>query len=612
MTSLNGPGGFAPPDPPSPSDILWRGTPTPRSAPAGAPAARWPVASIAAACVALLIALLYTAQAGSARALALSDATVVGVEAQGPDVGTDAQRESGKTLYLKYCSQCHGENGDGEGYAAPRLLPRPRDFTTGKFKVRSTPTGALPTHQDLVNIIRRGMPYTSMPAWPSFTDQEVSDIAYFLKTFSPDFANSEKAPTPVPLPSAPKATSESIALGKKLYEETGCVKCHGTLGRGDGPSAPTLADDKGHPIRPADLAQSWTFRGGAAREDIFRTMSTGFNGTPMPGFVDALPPEQRWAITDFIDSLSGSNGPGYSNLVVAKYVQDPIDLAKGPANFETARMVRFPIIGQIMEPGRAFHPPASSVAVQAIYDAESIAFLVRWHDMTADKTQTNGPSLPVAPEEEEEASAPAGGAQAPGAPPQPADPFAEQAAPTAPVAEFSDAVAIQLPSQVPTGARKPYFIFGDAQDSVDLWFFDLARPDPLQFTGKGSGAVAPNDTGDVTGVASYDQGEWSVIFKRARRATSGAPFTPGEFMPVAFSVWDGLSRERGNRRGLTVWYSLYVEPEVVPSPAGPMVKTALLILAIELAVIGWVRWRYGPHVRDTVSRKSSEPTTTRA
>ena len=57
-------------------------------------------------------------------------------------------------------------------------------------------------------------------------------------------------------------------------------------------------------------------------------------------------------------------------------------------------------------------------------------------------------------------------------------------------------------------------------------------------------------------------------------------------MPIAFSVWDGLSRERGNRRGLTIWYSLYVEPEVVPSPVGPMVKTALIILAIELALIG--------------------------
>ena len=163
------------------------------------------------------------------------------------------------------------------------------------------------------------------------------------------------------------------------------------------------------------------------------------------------------------------------------------------------------------------------------------------------------------------------------------------ATPAAAPSEFSDAVAIQIPSQVPTGARKPYFIFGDGQNSVDLWFFDLARPDPLQFTGKGSADIAANDTGDLTGVASYDQGEWSVIFKRPLRPTAGAAFSPGEFMPVAFSVWDGFSRERGNRRGLTLWYSLYVEPEVVPSAVGPMVKTALIILAIELAVIGWVR-----------------------
>src|SRR5215210_6619642 len=94
--------------------------------------------------VGLLVSLwLCSAPAGSVRAAA-------------QDAGTDAQRESGKKLYLHYCAQCHGEKGDGEGYAAPHLRPRPRNFTTGKFKIRTTPNGALPTHQDLVNIIRRG------------------------------------------------------------------------------------------------------------------------------------------------------------------------------------------------------------------------------------------------------------------------------------------------------------------------------------------------------------------------------------------------------------------------------------------------------------------------
>jgi cytochrome c len=545
------------------------------------------------ACLVVLVASLCGGPAGSAR-----------VAAQ--DVGTDAQRESGKTLYVKLCAQCHSENGNGEGYASPHLRPRPRNFTTGKFKVRTTPNGALPSHQDLVSIIRRGMPYTSMPAWPELSDQDVSNLAYFITTFAPDFSRPENAPQPVPLPSAPRATKESIEMGKKLYEDSGCVKCHGTLGRGDGPSAPTLKDDWGYPIRAANLAQSWTFRGGSTREDIFRTMSTGLNGTPMPSFLEALTEEQRWAITDFIDSLSGSEGPGYSNLVVAKHVTDPIDLAKGAASFASAPVARFPIVGQIMEPGRSFHPPATSVTVQAIYDADSIALLVRWHDMSAQKTGKNGPSLPVPPEEEEEPAAAAAAGEdtsakggvfgdeevAPAPAGQAQDPFAEpEAAPAEQASEFSDAVSIQIPSQMPAGARKPYFIFGDAQNSVDLWFFDLAQPAPLQFTGRGSGDIAASSAGNLAGAASYDQGEWSVIFERPLRPESGAPFTAGEFMPIGFSVWDGFSRERGNRRGLTAWYALYVEPAVVPSAVGPMVKTALVILAIEVALIAWVRRR---------------------
>jgi mono/diheme cytochrome c family protein len=573
-------------------------------------------------CGAVLLAFLAVAvtpmRPGSA--LGLSNAIVTGVEAQGPDLGTDAQRESGKTLYVKYCVQCHGEKGDGDGYATPHVFPRPRDFTTGKFKVRTTPNGALPTHQDIINIIRRGMPYTSMPAWPGLSDSEVSDLAYYLKTFSPDFAVAENVPKPMEFPSAPAATSESVELGRKAYEENGCLKCHGTLGRGDGPSASTLTDDLGYRIRAADLTQPWTFRGGPTREDIFRTMTTGLNGTPMPSFADALTPEQRWAITDFIASLSNNAvEPGYTNLVVAKYALDPIDLTKGAASFESAPVARLPIVGQIMEPGRQFNPPVSAVTVQAVYDSEAIAFLVKWHDMGADRSGKNDPTLAV-PLEEEQVKGPAGGAPAGGVfgdqevqAAAAADPFAEAPATTAaPPSEFSDAVAIQIPTATPTTARKPYFIFGDSTNSVDLWYFDLARPEPLQYTGRGSADIQPNDTGDITGVANYDQGEWSVIFKRPLRATAGAPFVPGEFLPIAFSVWDGFSRDRGNRRGLTSWYSVYMEPQVVPSAFGPMVRTALIILVIELAIIGWVRWRHKQDSRASLRPEPSDPAATRA
>ena len=570
-------------------------------------------------CFAVLIVSLCAVLMGSVR-----------VAAQ--DVGTEAERESGRALYLRNCAQCHGDDGDGAGYATPHLSPRPREFTLGNFKVRTTPNGQLPTHQDLVNIIRRGMPYTSMPAWPTLTDQEVSDLAYYVTTFSADFSNAARVPESLPLPSAPTTTPESVELGRTLYEETGCGECHGTFGRADGPSAETLVDELEFPIRAADLSKPWTFRGGSSREDLFRTMTTGFNGTPMPSFDEALTPEQRWAITDFIVSLSESGEPDYSNLVVARPAVEPIDLALGAANFESAPVAHFPIVGQIMEPGRAFQPAATSVAVQAVYDTESIAILVRWHDTGPQQEGQNGPSLPVPPEEEvltpEEPPAagdplavdpsnPFGVALVEVAPvaadPFAVDPFAEPGAPAAaPPPEFSDAVAIQIPSQLATGARKPYFLFGDVQTPVDLWFFDLARTEPFQFTGRGSTDVTPNDTGDLTGVATYDQGEWSVIFTRPLRTSSGAPFTPGEFMPTALSVWDGKSRERGNRRGLTAWYSLYVEPEVVASAVGPMVRVTLLILAIEAAVIFRVRRRYGSGVREEPGVEPRLPATTRA
>ena len=130
--------------------------------------------------------------------------------------------------------------------------------------------------------------------------------------------------------------------------------------------------------------------------------------------------KQRWAITDYIASLSGANGPGYTNLVTAKHVEEAIDLKNGVKSFESAPVARLAIVGQIMEPGREFHPPTPSVTVQSIYDADSIAFLVRWHDMSAEKSGKNGPALKVPIEEEEAAP---GGAQ-----PSESNPFGDVAA----------------------------------------------------------------------------------------------------------------------------------------------------------------------------------------
>ena len=51
----------------------------------------------------------------------------------------------GKALFARHCANCHGEQGDGKGPAAVFLYPKPRDLTSGKFKVRTTGSGEMPT-----------------------------------------------------------------------------------------------------------------------------------------------------------------------------------------------------------------------------------------------------------------------------------------------------------------------------------------------------------------------------------------------------------------------------------------------------------------------------------
>ncbi|HSP99869.1 MAG TPA: c-type cytochrome [Candidatus Dormibacteraeota bacterium] len=533
--------------------------------------------------------------------------------APAPDLGTDAQREAGKQLYVVHCAQCHGEKGDGQGIAAPFLLPRPRDFTAGKFKIRNTPSGALPTTEDLRHIIRVGMPYTAMPAWPQFDDQAVTNLAYYVKAFSPDFANPDRQPEAIEIAAPPALSEASIEKGKQLYGELGCARCHGESGRGDGISAPTLKDDWKNPIRPADLTQRWTFRGGPTRTDIFRAFSTGLNGTPMPSFVDALSVEQRWDLAAYVSSLSPAETPNYATVVVAKKVQRPLELEHAAELFTDAQTAFLPVIGQVIQPGREFHPPLNGVSVRAVYNDSDIAIELRWDDRRADTTGANAPNLPVPASEDagEPAAKPAeatdegdvwGGAEAAPA----AAPAAEgekdiwggeeagAAAAAPPASEFSDAVAIQLPVEPPTTIRKPYVVFGDKDFPINLWFVDLARQTPELWLGRGSDTLEALGARALSATSTYDKGEWTVVFKRRLRSRGEVAFEEGGFLPIALSVWDGSLRERGNKRALSTWWTVYLSPGDPPSPLREMAKWAGLALGLELAFIGWARRRTRP------------------
>jgi mono/diheme cytochrome c family protein len=215
-------------------------------------------------------------------------------------------RALGKLLYGQHCEICHGANGDGEGRRATELSPRPRNFVRGVFEFRSTPTGTLPADEDIWKVISNGLHGTAMVPWISLSEKDRWALVAFVEGFSPRFG-AEKRSSLVAVPSRPAETSELIAQGKKLFSEAGCVECHGKNGNGDGPSVSSLRDAAGRPIAPLSFSSA-IFRRGSSLADIFLTIRTGLDGTPMPSYTNSLSPDQSWAVAAYVRSLSATTG----------------------------------------------------------------------------------------------------------------------------------------------------------------------------------------------------------------------------------------------------------------------------------------------------------------
>lgn len=213
----------------------------------------------------------------------------------------------GRYVYERNCLVCHGRWGDGDGEMSKGMIPKPRKFSAGIFKYRSTPAGALPTDDDLTRTIRGGRANTSMPYFTQLSDREVRAVVEFIKFFSPKWRKPENYGVPVKLPEPPvwlAKESESVprvAKGKATFA-LACVSCHGERGDGKGPALAELKDAWGDPAYPADLRLP-AFRNGRTPADVFRVLTLGIHGTPMASFAEALTAEQRWELAAFIGKL---------------------------------------------------------------------------------------------------------------------------------------------------------------------------------------------------------------------------------------------------------------------------------------------------------------------
>ena len=224
---------------------------------------------------------------------------------------------NGKVIFEKRCYYCHGLEGGGDGPVIPRLDPKPRNFKDAHFKFRTTPFNTLPTDEDLFRTISEGIPGTAMPFFKSLlNDRERKDVIAYIKTFNERWS-SEGPGTPIKIGKPPISTPEIVKHGEEIFKKAKCFICHGEDGRGNGPITNTMRNEWGFQYKARNFTKGWFFKRGNTIEDIFITITTGLNGTPMGSFAELLSDEERWHLAYFVKSLNRTPQP--SNNLWGEY-----------------------------------------------------------------------------------------------------------------------------------------------------------------------------------------------------------------------------------------------------------------------------------------------------
>ncbi len=555
--------------------------------------------------------------------------------------------EAGKRVYFTKCVWCHGVDGAGDGPAADRLWPRPRNFNQGTFKIRHTASGELPLPDtDLFLTVTHGLPGSAMPSWEGIlTEEQKRQVIAFVTTElvkDRDFQDEEFETYTVleidklePIP----PTEESIQKGAQLFVDNKCFECHGATGRGDG-NAFNLKDDWGFPIQPADQSKCWNFRGSRQDaynvENIFRTFSTGVNGTPMPSFADNTTIEERWHLANFVQSLCerDQNGeplaidpltdkPKSTFVIPSRPIEGEIPEDPNDEQWLSASRRYLAMGGQITHKPRNFVNRIDDLWVRSIYNENEIAFMFQWNDR----------SKSLGPEESE------------------IEPYevnlkeygvVEQLPSTGEEGSiamkqnnysvYGDALAVQFPikwQELPP-PEKPRFLFGDEKYPVDIVKWEAKEGDAYMlrgFTGTGWD-MDWEDREDFDETlrlvkSEWEDGRWTIIMARPRRPLiepkPEAPADPenaeaaeeyaealkahtesiqdsydentwfevGQYIPTVYFAWDGHNGDAGRKMALSAFYYTFLEP---PIPTTVYIYPALIAIGI-VGLEGWVMVR---------------------
>ena len=478
----------------------------------------------------------------------------------GHKVPSGADRFSlGETVYKHMCVFCHGADGNGGGKAMAYLYPWPRDFRKGIFKHRTTPPGSLPLDKDIFRTIQKGISGTAMPGWEdALSEEETWSVVEYIKGFSKRFKReaAKSAIDPGPVPSA---TPESIASGEKLYKEMRCQGCHGTDLKGEGTQAEQLFDIWDHRVFVYDLSNPNTYKFGHQPTDIYMTLTTGIEGTPMKNY-SHLTDKERWDLTTFIGSRidtgrvreSGYEIDLHSTKIEDEFILDPHHEIWEKISTNVVRLL----------PLNARKSPISHIKIQTALNDDAVAFRLEWEDPTPDRSSSRHQ-------------------------------------------DFKDAVAVEFALGDVLlhkhGHNEPFFGMGNRGKVVNIWQWradwqtEIETKEKLEYATKGmdldamifGGEVNPVDAlnpfrdvpveelnaegfgtltaqprtkQNILGKGVWKDGRWSVVLYRTLDSLNkwDKQFSNDQPILVAFAIWDGTEQDRNGRKVVSMWQRLHL------------------------------------------------------
>jgi mono/diheme cytochrome c family protein len=486
--------------------------------------------------------------------------------------------DPGRRLYTEYCQPCHGAEGKGDGPLSYLVYPKPRNFTSGLYKLRSTRADQLPSDQDLFKTVRTGMMGTSMPAFSFLSDDDINTLVAYIKEFDSGFRDEERSLIEVPTPLA--YTDALTTRGGQAYIELGCNRCHGNEGRGDGPSAFDLKDAWGYPIYVRDFTQG-NYLGGYQPEDLYLRFIAGMGGTPMPSYESSLSyladseqelQEILWGLIYYVKGLESEEArdlrvtPPKEGLIKAYRIDNSLleQTAVDPFDplWKNADEYHIPV-SRIWQTVR---DDAGVVNVRVVYNDTRIALQLAWRDQSR-----NGAAYRI--QEFQDAAAvqfsltPQPGFHGMGSRQNPVDIWFWKATWQLYIDEQKSpdlAYAYRGRTSDATGAGYPEII-GEEKYLAGRRASNLLSRDSILTPVENMNAVGPETVASksaekqsVQGKGIWDGEMWHVVFVRdlVTDDDTAVRFTTDDTYWLSFAVWEGSSGDRDGLKKVSTWFKL--------------------------------------------------------